>query len=610
MRNHLFAALIAATLLTAGPCGARQAATPPEGPRPIRLNQVGFETGGVIAATVDTSAQSSLPWRLVDDRGRIVRDGSARLFGPDPASGETPQIVVVEQAPAPGRYMLRVGDLARAVSVSDHPFARLKFDALAYFYQNRAGVPIEAAHVARSDLARPPGHVRETLTCFSGVDQRGVDWPACDYALDVTGGWYDAGDHGKYVVNGGIAVWTLLNAWERAHALGLAPFADGRADIPEAGDDVDDLMNEARYEIEFLLQMQIPDDARTWVAGPDGPRRIDGSGLVHHKAHDRAWTALPTAPADDPQPRFLYPASTAATLNLAAVGAQCARLWRPIDPAFADRCLGAARLAWDAAGRHPDLIADGGFDGGGAYGDPQMADERYWAGAELYVTTGEAIYRDEIRRSPYWLGGPRSGASATGDPAYAQTAALGSISLALSDRLSREDQAVVRDHLVEAARAYLAEADSQAYGLPQAGERFDWGSNGALLNRALIMGLAHDFTGDPVFRQGVARTLDYLLGRNPLDRSYVSGYGDRPMRHPHHRFWTSGAGPEWPDPPAGALSGGPNTTAMVDEVARAMVGRCAPLACWADDYRAYALNEVAINWNAPLVWVAAFLDPS
>ncbi|WP_283843813.1 glycoside hydrolase family 9 protein [Brevundimonas albigilva] len=129
------------------------------------------------------------------------------------------------------------------------------------------------------------------------------------------------------------------------------------------------------------------------------------------------------------------------------------------------------------------------------------------------------------------------------------------------------------------------------------------------MNRAMILGLAHDFTGEPAFRQGVVDSLDYLLGRNPLDQSYVSGWGERPMRHPHHRFWAAGSGPGWPEPPAGALSGGPNNTAMSDEIARPMRGHCAPLACWADHIDAYALNEVAINWNAPLVWVAAFVDP-
>ena len=116
---------------------------------------------------------------------------------------------------------------------------------------------------------------------------------------------------------------------------------------------------------------------------------------------------------------------------------------------------------------------------------------------------------------------------------------------------------------LEFARAYLAEGETQGYALPRGGDRFEWGSNGALMNRAMILGLAHDFTGEPAFRQGVVDTLDYLLGRNPLDQSYVSGWGERPMRHPHHRFWAAGSGPEWPEPPAGALSGGNRQKVML-----------------------------------------------
>ena len=601
MKAVLFACAATTALILAAPA---QAADLPA----LRLNQSGYEAGGPIGMTLAAEDEGPLAWRVLDAAGATRAEGRTHPFGLDVASGE--RVHQIEVAPLPqGDYSLIVGDRRRAFRVAQRPFADLKHDALAYFYQNRAGVPILAAHVARPDLARPAGHPQEVVTCFSGRDQRGVDWPGCGYRLDVTGGWYDAGDHGKYVVNGGIAVWTLVHAHERAQRLGLSPFVDGTADIPEAGDGVDDLLNEARFQLEFLLRMQVPEGARAAVLVDEVPGMVDAGGLVHHKVHDRAWTALPMAPADDPQPRFLYPPSTAATLNLAAVGAQCARVWRDIDAAFADRCLAAARMAYAAAKAHPDLFADGRFDGGGPYGDRALADEFYWAAAELWATTGEAAYEADARASTYWLGGPRSGASATGDPAFAQTAALGTVTLASAPRLSEAERRTARDNLVAAARQYLAEGETQGYAFPRGGDRFEWGSNSVLMNRAMILGVAHDFTGEAPFRQGVVASLDFLLGRNPLDQSFVSGWGERAMRHPHHRFWAAGAGPDWPEPPAGALSGGPNNTNMADEAAKAMQGRCAPLACWADHIDSYALNEVAINWNAPLVWVAAFIDP-
>ena len=164
----------------------------------------------------------------------------------------------------------------------------------------------------------------------------------------MRGGWYDAGDHGKYVVNGGIATYQLLNTFERtktaATAAGGAALGDGTLRVPERGNGVPDILDEARWELEFLLRMQVP-------AGKPL------AGMAHHKIHDQNWTGLPLHPQDDPQPRELHPPSTAATLNLAATAAQCARLFAPYDAAFATRCGTAAKTAYAAAKAHPAVYA-------------------------------------------------------------------------------------------------------------------------------------------------------------------------------------------------------------------------------------------------------------
>ena len=590
-------------------------------PNVVQMSQVGFETHGPKTATIIDPARSPLPWRVMDAAGTVVARGVSTVFGQDAASGAHVHTVSFASLQTPGEgYRLTVGDHeSRAFTVTDHPHAQLKYDALSYFYQNRAGVPITADHVARPDLARAAGHPHEIATCFSGTDTAGTVWPGCDYSLDVTGGWYDAGDHGKYVVNAGISVWTLLNAWERAQAKGgpgASAIADGKADLPEAGNGVDDLLDEARYEIEFLLRMQIPDGVRTMApvgAQPPGKplvlTEIDAGGMAHHKVHDDAWTPVPTNPAQDTRTRLLYPPSTAATLNLAAVAAQCARVWKTIDPDFARTCMTASQRAFRAALRNRDVPAPNSFTGGGAYGDADFSDEFYWATAELFVTTGNPAYLTALKTSPFYLGGPRSGPTTTGDLGWATTAGLGSLTLAtVPNALPEPDRATVRANILAGAKAYMAEGYSQGYALPFAGTVYEWGSNGALLNRAIILGSAFDYSGDWDLRNGAIQAMDYVLGRNPLDRSYVTGYGARPVQNPHHRFWAHSADPAYPQPPAGAVSGGPNNQAMTDDIAKTLSGRCAPQTCWADDIRAYALNEVAINWNAPLVWTAAFLD--
>jgi endoglucanase len=510
-----------------------------------------------------------------------------------------------------GDYRLQVGDnISTPFPIERGIYGPLKYAALNYFYQTRAGIAIEARYAGGAQWARAAGHPKEIAPCFSGKDEQSNNWSGCDYSLDVTGGWYDAGDQGKYVVNGGIALWTLQNLYEREAASGTpSPFADDKAKLPEAGNGFNDLLDEARWEMTFLLRMQVPDGKH--IRLPVGPQArgarlvfadIDASGMAHHKVADRAWTPLPTIPAEDPQPRLLYPPSTGATLNLAATAAQCARIWRTIDPTFSARCLTASERAFRAALRNPEVYAPNSFTGSGGYGDANLADEFYWAAAELFVTTGANAYRDAVTRMAQFT-------APVGEPGWANTAALGTITLAtVPGTLSAKELASQRALIVAAADRFLAEERNSGYHIPFGGTAYTWGSNSVLLNRAMILAIAHHITGDARYRDGAVDAMGYILGRNPLNQSYVTGFGTNPVRNPHHRFWAHSLDPKLPPPPPGVLSGGPNSTAMADDVARTMKGKCAPQCCWRDDIHAYALNEVAINWNAPLVWVASYLD--
>lgn len=588
------------------------AAIPP--PLPIHLNQIGFEPGDAKTAIV-WGGSAPLTWTLVDASDRVVGQGKAKVLGKDGASGAELQRVDFSDFRVPGEgYRLVVGGSeSDRFAIREGIYAPLAKDALAFFYHQRAGVPIEARLVGAA-WARPAGHVKEVAKCFSGRDERGIDWKGCGTALDLTGGWYDAGDHGKYVVNGGISLWTLLNAYERRPGA----FADGSLKVPEAGNHVSDLLDEARFEMEFLLRMQIAEGTRmrvpsgrpkparpgkpAWETEPADFAEIDAGGMAHQKVADRNWTALPMPPQDDPEERLVYPPTTAATLNLAATAAQCARLWRGVDDAFAARCLAAAERAWAAAKRNPEVYATNSFTGSGGYGDGDVSDEFYWAAAELFATTGGGEYRHVVTHMPHFTAELR-------EPGWPSTAPLGVITLATArNGLPKADIDRLRAAIVAAADRFLADEKGNGYGIPYVARDYPWGSNAALLNRAMLLALAHDFTGAAKYREGVVAAMDYVLGRNPLGQSYVSGYGVRPMRNPHHRFWAPSLNPKLPGPPPGVLSGGPNSTAMSDDVAKTMRGKCAPQRCWVDDVHAFSMNEVAINWNAPLFWVAAWLD--
>ncbi|WP_288934240.1 glycoside hydrolase family 9 protein [uncultured Sphingomonas sp.] len=573
-------------------------------PDTVHLNQLGFRPDTAKRAIVADAAKAPLAWRVVDTQGRPVANGMTQPFGEDPASGDRVHQLDLGAVRTPGTYRLEVAN------ASSHPFViatdlyrPLARAALNYFYQARAGVPIDAAFAGKA-WARPAGHAHEVAACFKGPDLGGTVWPGCPYTLDVTGGWYDAGDQGKYVVNGGIALWTLQNLYE-VNA-GSPPFPDGSAALPEAGNGTDDLLDEARVEMRFLLAMQVPDG--THLALPvgrqgRGPLRltdVDAGGMAHHKVADRNWTPLPTAPADDREDRLLYPPSTAATLNLAATAAQCARVWKTADPAFAHRCLTAAASAYRAALRNPDIYAAQAFTGSGGYGDGDLADEFYWATAELYAATRMPELADALHRNPLHA------APLGNEASWGATAALGTITLATAAGLPDAERDAARAKIVALADRFLGEDARTGYHIPFDTLRYPWGSNGTILNRGIVLGLAARFTGKAAYRDAEVDTADYVLGRNPLDRSYVSGFGWNPMQNPHHRFWTHQLDKRQPGPPPGVLGGGANNTALADPIAATLKG-CAPQRCWRDDARAFALNEVAINWNAPLVWVASDL---
>jgi endoglucanase len=189
--------------------------------------------------------------------------------------------------------------------------------------------------------------------------------------------------------------------------------------------------------------------------------------------------------------------------------------------------------------------------------------------------------------------------------------ALGTITLAtVPNGLPAKDIDDAKAAIKAAADSFVAIIDGQGYRVPfKPGKGgFPWGSNSFVLNNAIVMALASDLTGDAKYVNAVAEGMNYILGRNPLDQSYITGYGERPLENPHHRFWAHQANAKFPSPPAGVVSGGPNSGLQDPYVKAAGLPGCAPQKCFIDNIEAWSANEMAINWNAPLAWVAAFLD--
>lgn len=562
----------------------------------VIVNQLGYLPSLAKRATVRTDAREPLAWQLLAGNGAVVASGTTRVRGLDAASGDRVHTLDFSSVTTPGRgYVLAVGgERSHPFDIDARLYRQLRSDALAFFYHMRSGTPIVMPYAGDPKWTRPAGHTSDkSVPCLPGS--------GCDDRRDVSGGWYDAGDHGKYVVNGGIAVWTLLDLYEREKRFGrVETFGDGTANIPERGNGVPDLLDEARWELDWMLHMQVP---------PGKPL----AGMVHHKVHDKEWTALGTAPHEDTQPRYLHPPSTAATLNLAAVAAQAARIWRPIDGAYAARCLEAAERAWKAARANPSRFASTVVQGGGPYDDNDVSDEFYWAASELLITTGDPDYERFVRSSPHFAAVPTQlpdGQHAS--MSWGATQALGTISLLVApNELGKAELATARRNLLQAAGRYLDTVDKSGYGAPLAvGAHGDypWGSSSSQLDDLIVLALAWDLTKLPRYRDAVADGFGFLVGRNPLDQSYVTGWGARPTRNPHHRFWAHQTNARYPSPPPGALAGGPNSGMQDPYIQAAGLQGAPPQKCYLDHSESFSTNEVAINWNAPLVWIAAFLD--
>jgi endoglucanase len=567
----------------------------------VLVNQVGYYTNLAKIATVRSDSKQQIDWKLFAGDGHEVAFGKTQPVGLDVPSGDPVHVIDFSGFKGTGRgFVLAVGNSRSApFEIGSAIYRKLKYDALAYFYHNRSGIEIAMPYAGGAQWTRPAGHLSDSKVPCAPLS-------GCTYTLDVSGGWYDAGDHGKYVVNGGISAWTLLNLYERSLHLGksTAAIGDGTMSIPERKNGVSDLLDEARWEVELLLKMQVPDGE---------PK----AGMVHHKIHDKSWTALGLAPHEDQIERYLYPPSTAATLNLAAVAAQAARIWRTIDPKFAKRCVEAAEKAWAAAVKNPAVLAAPGGEGGGPYSDKRVDDEFYWAAAELFITSKRPEYRQFLTSSPLYLKLPSrlkdgEGGGIPTSMTWQEVAALGTISLAVvPGALAAADQKTARQAIIAVADEYLAILKKRPFRVPvDWGEdnKAPWGSNSFLLDNLIVLGLAGDFSESRKYVNAAVAGMDYLLGRNAMDQCYVTGWGTRPLLNPHHRFWANQSNQKYPHAPPGAVSGGPNSGLQDPYVKAANLIGCAPEKCFADHIESYSTNEIAINWNAPLAWALFYLD--
>ena len=546
---------------TADPAGKRVS---------IFLNQLGYLPDASKQASISgkpgkQAAGAAFRVRSVGSRA-VVLKGTLETASIDAASGDSIQIADFSSLQTPGTYILEAGGQASdAFSIQKNVYADALKLTMRSYYGQRCGCAVDLG----GGFAHPACHGAGAYHASSG--HKG---PAASH-----GGWHDAGDYGRYVVNSGITTGTLLWAWEMyPQALAGLSLA-----IPESGGKLPDFLAEVRWNLDWMLTMQ------------------DADGGVWHKQTSEKFCGF-VMPQDDTLVSYVIGTgsepykSTAATADLAAVMAIAARCYTPYDAEFAKRCLDAAKQAWSWAIAYPDVVFKNPLSiATGEYGDRELGDEVLWASAELWRTTGETQYEKSL------LDGIPSGSLKEGTPGWGNVASMAFWTYALSEREGNAStKARIREATLGAASAMVARSQGNGYGNTLSLHDYVWGSNGEAANQSLLLLVANKMHPDRTLREAALGNLHYLVGRNCFGVSWVTGLGLRPFQHPHHRPSIADRIPApWP----GLLSGGPNARGG-DEIAAKLPVQ-PPMRMWLDDQRAYSLNEIAINWNAPLVFLLA-----
>jgi endoglucanase len=468
----------------------------------------------------------------------------------------------------PGKYSLFVGNSSKSISINDTIYDALGTRSLEAFYLARASETIteKYAGIYTRSLGHPDNKVIIHVSAATEKRPEGT-------LISSPGGWYDAGDYNKYIVNSGITVYTLLELYE------LFPnyCKNLKLKIPENSNQVPDLLDETLVNLRWMLTMQDPND-----------------GGVYHKLTSKQFCGM-IMPQDDKSDRFVVMKSTAATLDFAAVMAKAYRVFSKYEKSFpnvANSCLVASKNAWNWAQKNPNMLYIQPKDiSTGEYGDNHLEDEKYWAAIELYLSTKNVDYLNNL---------PSNLKIAT--PTWSQVESLGAFSLVsntdkINDTKTKEQIDLIKQNLLTTANQLYQTNEESAFKISM--NSFAWGSNSDLANQGVLLIHAYKISGDKKYLKAAEDCLHYILGSNPLNMCFVTGFGDNSPKNIHDRR-SSADNIDAPFP--GLLVGGPTKDARSD-CGEDKYKSGFPALSYLDMECSYSTNEIAINWNAPLAFL-------
>jgi endoglucanase len=533
---------------------------PEEPPKPLlRMNSLGFLPTASKQVTITEGNRPYQVVRLSDKQ--VVLKGTSSKAKLNKDTGENVGTIDVSSLQQPGQYRLEAGSEAVDFLIADDAFNQAFYTVVRAMYLTRCGMEVSDDHQGKT-YTHEGCHLHDAETDLVATTNT---------EHDATGGWHDAGDYNKYVVNAGVTVGMMLQAWDhyrdRLQSLKL--------NIPETDNSIPDYLDEIRWEIDWVLKTQLPD------------------GSVSHKVTTKNFGGF-VAPEKEDTPRFLTPWGSAATADFVAMTAGMSRAMKKYDGQYAAKCLGAARKSHEFLRAHPEnhRADQKGFTTG-RY-DTDDGDDRLWAVAELWGATGEKSYLSElehkIKQRIDEIDSDETIVELSWDWGNVQN--LGLFTYAFSEQPNRDPQLVARiqHDIIKVADRIVATARSHGYCRPL-GDRYDWGCNGTVARLAVVLELADQLQPHAKYRNARVAIVDHLFGRNYYGRSFVTGLGANPPQFPHdRRNGINGFAEPWP----GYLVGGAWPTATD----------------WHDKQEDYRTNEIAINWNGALIYaLAAFVEP-
>ena len=586
---------------------------------PIRLNQVGFapdqeKTATIVISNLQSPISNpqiikSSNCYILNIAGDTVWRGEASETMLNPISGKPCQIIDFSDLTAPGEYTLYVENSEISnlkFQISNRPYRELTRSSLRAYYHQRASMATEEPYA--EGFARPAGHPDDHVIVHASAATE--ERPA-GTIISSPGGWYDAGDYNKYIVNSGFTMGVWLMAYEFNK-----PYYDTLClNIPESqmtkceNDQMrkcPDMLSEALYNLRWMMTMQ------------------DLDGGVYHKLTEPAFERF-IRPDQCKKPRYVVMKTTASSLDFAATMALAARVYAPYDADFAAQAKETAEKAYAWAVKHPEVYYDQPKMNAqfastscpygakneerkqcaevqittGAYDDFDVTDEFLWAATELYLLTGDEKYKHQTsdikhQTSPYV---PAS---------WGKVTELAYLECLMHPELETD---VTPDALVDYLAPYIRESNTISVFRSPYGNResdFFWGCNSeGCCWRGVECLYAYRLTGDNQYRINAERCLNYVLGQNATGFCYVTGFGAHPTKDPHHRL--SYSHPKGTLP--GFLAGGPNPARQDAKTDGVKYPKNVPADESYLDYQpSYASNEVTINWNVTLFALSAALD--